>query len=155
MEATRTIERVIDSNYRLAALETKEPDRLVALFKRLTLTTGRAIYHWSPDSGLYRLGVDHILIPRTRAPADVLSYVNASRHYGIYLLERFDDALPKQSVRRVLAEICERDDDVRRLVVLVGERLELPDELRGRIAAIRHNVRPRQHEPSESPSLVT
>lgn len=145
MDATNTIQRVIDSNYRLAALETGESERLLALFKRITLTTGRAVYHWMPTSGLYRLGVDHILIPRTQAPGDVLAYIAASRHYGIYLLEQFDDALAKNSIQRALMEISERDDTIRRLVILMGENLELPaPELRRRTAIIRHNVRPRE-----------
>lgn len=144
MDATRTLQRVIDSNYRIAALETGETERLLALFKRLTLTTGRAVYHWTADSGLYRLGVEHIFIPRTRAPSEVLSYINASRHYGIYLLQDFADALPKASVQRALHEIHARDDDVRRLVLVVGENIEIPEGLRGRTAMIRHNVRAKQ-----------
>lgn len=144
MDATRTLQRVIDSNYRLAALETGETERLLALFKRLTLTTGRAVYHWNGESGLYRLGVEHIFIPRTRAPAEVLAYIAASRHYGIYLLQDFADALPRASVQRSLHEIHAKDDGVRRLVLVVGENIEIPDGLRGRTAVIRHNVRARQ-----------
>jgi hypothetical protein len=146
MDATNTIQHVIDSNYRLAALETGESDRLVALFKRIALTTGRAVYHWLPASGLYRLGVDHILIPRTQAPADVLAYILHSRHYGIYLLQHFDEALAKNSVQRTLLEIGELDDSIRRLVIMVGDNLEMPTpELKRRTATIRHNVRPREH----------
>jgi len=143
MDATRTLQRVIDSNYRIAALETGETERLLALFKRLTLTTGRAVYHWTGDSGLYRLGVEHIFIPRTRAPSEVLSYISASRHYGIYLLQDFANALPKASVQRALHEIHARDDDVRRLGLVLGGSIEMPEGLRGRTAMIRHNVRPK------------
>lgn len=144
MEATRIIQRVLDSNYHLAAIETDESDRLIALFKRLTLTTGRAVYQWSADAGLYRLGVEHIFIPRTRAPADVLAYVSASRHYGIYLLQDFDNALGKASIQRMLDDIAGLDDGVKRLVILVGPSISIPESLRTRVAFIRHNVRPRK-----------
>jgi len=144
MEATRIIQRVLDSNYHLAAIETDDSDRLIALFKRVTLTTGRAVYHWSADAGLYRLGVEHIFIPRTRTPADVLAYVSASRHYGVYLLQNFDTALHKASVQRLLDEIAGLDDGVKRLVILVGPRIDIPEGLRKRVAFIRHNVRPRK-----------
>jgi hypothetical protein len=132
MDATRMLQRVIDSRYRLAALETTEGDRILGVFKRLTLTTGRAVYHWTPENGLYRLGIEHIFIPRTRAPADVLSYIAASRHYGIYLLYGFNNAL-----------INSADDNVRRLVIMVGEQVDIPQTLRKDVAMIRHNVRPR------------
>ncbi|MGD8428846.1 MAG: hypothetical protein PVH31_00435 [Ectothiorhodospiraceae bacterium] len=143
MDATRMLQRVIDSRYRLAALETTEGDRILGVFKRLTLTTGRAVYHWTPENGLYRLGIEHIFIPRTRAPADVLSYIAASRHYGIYLLYGFNNALTKASLQRQLSTINSADDNVRRLVIMVGEQVDIPQTLRKDVAMIRHNVRPR------------
>ena len=136
------LQRVIDSKYRLAALETGEGSRLLSVFKRLTLTTGRAVYHWNPENGLYRLGIEHIFIPRTRVPADVLSYIAASRHYGIYLLYDFEHHLRKASVQRQLKTINQTEDDVRRLVIMVGNSVEIPDTLRRNVAMIRHNVRP-------------
>lgn len=154
MDATRTLQRIIDSNYRLAALDTPEIDRLLALFKRLTLSTGRAVYHWTRDNGLYRLGIEHIFIPRTRAPADVLAYISASRHYGIYLLDGFHSALGRASIQRTLADISGLDDDVRRLVVLIGDRLEIPPSLQPRVAMVRHNVRARRPRTPEPPSMA-
>lgn len=154
MDATRTLQRIIDSNYRLAALETPEIERLLALFKRLTLSTGRAVYHWTRDNGLYRLGIEHIFIPRTRAPADVLAYVSASRHYGIYLLDGFNGALGRASIQRTLSDLSELDDDVRRLVILIGTQLDIPQSLRPRVAVVRHNVRARHPKTPEPPSVA-
>lgn len=152
MEATSTIQRIIDSDYRLAVLDTAEADRLVALFKRLTLTTGRAVYHWTPGSGLCRLGVEHIFIPRTQGPAELLAYVSASRHYGIYLLQHFQDALARASIQRSLEVINQRDDGVRRLVIMMGNGLCAPQGLEDQVAVIRHNIRPRTAtSPATSP----
>jgi len=144
MDATVTLQRVIDSDISIAVLDTPETDRLLTLFKRLTLTTGRAVYDWTPENGLYRLGIEHIFIPRTRAPADVMSYIAASRHYGIYLLRNFEAALGKPSIQQLLSTIANKDDGVRRLVMLVGEDLALPQGLNGRVARIRHNVKDRR-----------
>lgn len=144
MDATGTLQRVIDSDVNIAILDTPETDRVLSLFKRLTLTTGRAVYDWTPDNGLYRLGIEHIFIPRTRAPADVIAYIAASRHYGIYLLRDFETALAKPSIQQALNTISAKDDGVRRLVILVGESLRLPDGINGRVARVRQNVKERR-----------
>lgn len=144
MDATVTLQRVIDSDISIAVLDTPETDRLLSLFKRLTLTTGRAVYDWTPENGLYRLGIEHIFIPRTRAPADVASYIAASRHYGIYLLRDFENALTKPSIQQLFNTIAAKDDGVRRLIMLVGEDLQLPKGLNARVARIRHNVKERR-----------
>lgn len=141
MDATNMLQRVIDSSYRVATLKTQETGRLLSLFKRYSLMSGQAVYHWTSQSGLYRVGVEHILIPRTRAQADVLAYIAASRHYGIYLLQGFEPALAKPSIQKALGSLCDADDGIRRLVLLIGEHWYIPTALQGRIATIRHNVR--------------
>jgi hypothetical protein len=122
-------------------METPDQERLMTVFKRLTLTTGRAVYDWSPKDGLYRLGIEHIFIPRTRAPFDVLSYILSSRHYGVYLLRDFDEALGKPTVERHLTKLVEKDDGVRRLVFLMGQQVPAPASLWPHIARIRHSIR--------------
>lgn len=134
-----SLNKVIDSEFRLAILDTETPDRVVDAFKRLTLTTGRAVYGWSPNDGLYRLGTERIFIPHTRSLVDALGYVAASRHYGIYLVRDFQDGLGKPSVQRAFQRILEKDDDVRRLVLLVGTDVALPEALKGQFARIRHS----------------
>lgn len=144
MDVTNTLQRIADSKFRIASLETQETDRMLALFKRYSLTTGKAVYDWTAQSGLYRVGVEHIFIPRTRTPMDVIAYIGASRHYGIYLLREFESELVKPSIQKSLGRLCDIDDGVRRLVLLVGEIAYIPAALRGRIATVRHHVRERQ-----------
>ena len=147
------LQRVIDSQYRVAVLKTQETDRLLALFKRYSLTTGQAVYDWTSRGGLYRIGAEHIFIPRTRTPGDVLAYIAASRHYSIYLLRGFEPALAKPSIQQALCRLCDTDDGIRRLVLLIGEYASLPAALQGRIATIRHNVRER--DPIAAPAPET
>ena len=129
MEERHSLEQVINSDHRIALLEGENTEHFVGLFKRLTLTTGRAVYDWNPEHGLYRLGIEHIFIPRTRTPADVLAYISSSRHYGIYLLRTFDEAVNKPAVERLLLKLAEKQDGVRRLVFLMGQKLALPASL--------------------------
>lgn len=73
----------------------------------------------------------------------MLAYVSASRHYGIYLLQYFGDALARASIQRSLEVINQRDDGVRRLMIMVGNGIEVPGEIEDQVAVIRHNVRAR------------
>lgn len=137
MDEKQHLEQIIAAGYHLAVLDTKSPDDVVAHFKRLTLTSGRAVYDWSADHGLYRLGIEHIFIPRTRLPVDVLAYITSSRHYGIYLLRGFEDALAKPAVERQLLKLMEKQDGTRRLVCLVGDSIRLPASLSASAALLR------------------
>src|SRR5690625_717005 len=126
MDGKKHFEQIIDSDQQLALVDTKIPQDVLAHCKRLALSSGRAVYDWSSEHGLYRLGIEHIFIPRTRAPVDVLSYITSSRHYGIYLLRGFHDALQRPAVERQLLKLIEKQDNVRRLVCLVGNSIRLP-----------------------------
>lgn len=139
-----SLSNVIESDFRLAALETEQPERLFEVFKRLTLTTGRAVYGWSPDDGLYRLGTERIFIPQTRSIGDAISYIAASRHYGIYLLRDMGDALQKPSIQRALERVVNKDDSVRRLVIMLDEQVQVPEALHGHVVRIRHSVQGRE-----------
>lgn len=140
MSGSFNLSRVIDSEYRIAALETKAPDRILDVFKRLTLTSGRAIYGWSPDNGLYRLGSERIFIPQTRSVGDAINYIAASRHYGIYVLKDMDRALQNSSVQRGLERLLQRDDGIRRLLVMMDTQINLPEKLAGKVVRIRHQA---------------
>ncbi|MCC5857961.1 MAG: hypothetical protein JJT90_07390 [Ectothiorhodospiraceae bacterium] len=144
MAESLSLANVIESDFRLAALETASPERVFDVFKRLTLTTGRAVYGWSPDNGLYRLGTERIFIPQTRSVGDALSYIAASRHYGIYLMQNLGDSLSKPSVQRAVKRILEKQDSIRRLVIMVDDSCQVPAELRPYVARIRHSTGKRQ-----------
>jgi len=137
MDAANLTQRLLAADYRLAALETGETDRLLGLFKRLTLNSGQAVYHWSSDIGIYRLGVEHIFIPRTRMAGDALNYVAASRHYGIYLFGGFSGMLGKGSIQRTLLEIATRQDNVPRLILFMAPRIDIHEALTPHVAKIR------------------
>lgn len=145
MEEKNSLEQAIESPYRIAVINTLTPEDVVARCKRITLVTGRAVYDWRPDNGLFRLGIEHIFIPRTRTAADVLAYVTSSRHYGIYLLQGFEAALKTAAIERQMHKLLEKQDNVRRLVCLVGENVELPASLAAHAVAVRPPVQQQQY----------
>lgn len=137
MEEKQQLEQIIAAGYHLAVLNTSVPAAVVARFKRLSLTTGCAAYDWSADHGLYRLGIEHLFLPRTRLPVDVLAYITGSRHDGIYLLRGFEEALATPTIERQLLTLMEKRDGVRRLVCLVGSSIRLPASLSAGAALLR------------------
>lgn len=155
MSGVQTLQRVVDSSYRIGAVETAYPEKVIALFKRLTMTTGQAVYHWQPDNGLYRLGAEHILIPRTRSPNDVLSYIQAARHYGVYVLEDFEQSLQRESIQGQIEAIIRKDDDVRRLVLFLGHRVAMPERLAPHAAMIRQSASSADAEHQRSKSQAS
>ncbi|MDZ7810067.1 MAG: hypothetical protein U5L11_07775 [Arhodomonas sp.] len=142
MDAAGIVDKVLESGYRLARIETGQPERLVAVFRRLPQESGRSVYHWRPGCGLSRLAVEPILIPRTQTPPDAIAYIRASRHPGVYLLEGFGGALERPSIAGQLAEFATGEEVAGVLILLIGEYLPLPEALRPQVATIRQNPRP-------------
>ncbi len=138
-----TIEQLVELNYRLCAVETPEPERIVELFRRLNAATGRAIYVWRHERGLYRLGAEQILIPRTGQAMDVLTYINASKHYGVYILSEFSPFLDNKPVEKALTTLVSPDNPVHRLMIVVGQYADLPAALDDAAVRIRHSMRQR------------
>ncbi|KAB7623674.1 hypothetical protein [Alkalilimnicola sp. S0819] len=137
MEDALKLTQLLDSELSVAAVQGADIQTLMVAFKRLSLTTGQAVYNWTPSNGLYRLGAEHILIPRTRQPVDVLSYVLSSRHYGMYLLHEMAEHLRKAPVQSLLKRIVQKQDGVRRLVLLLDEHTEIPAGLEEVVGVVR------------------
>lgn len=143
MDAAVNLTQLLEGQAGFTALRGTETEQLLGQFKRLSLTTGRAVYHWTPANGLYRLGSEHILIPRTRQPADVLTYILSSRHFGVYLLQGLGDSLAKQSLQRLVRRVAEKTDGVQRLVLLVDDATMVPRELEDVIRSVE--AAPQRH----------
>ena len=130
------IEALINSDTRLAVIETREHDRIVAWLRKLFSTTGRASYVWTAEHGLQRIAIEHIVIPCTQRPLDVLDYILASHHFGIYLLRDFQVALSDPKVCARLEQQTADAGTARKLVLLLGENHKLPTRLATRVEQI-------------------
>lgn len=136
MDDMQPIEALINSDTRLALVETGEHDRVVEWLRKLFSTTGRASYVWTAEHGLRRIAIEHILIPGTQRPLEVLEYILASHHYGIYLLRDFHAALSDPQICARLEQQMADTGSVRKLVLLLGEHLKLPTRLATRMDQI-------------------
>ena len=133
MDEMQSIEALIDSDARLALVETSDSDRIIEWLRKLFSTTGRASYVWTAEQGLRRIAAEHILIPGTQRPSEVLRYILASHHFGIYLLCDFQAALSDPEVVARLEQQMADINAVRKLVLLLGVHYKLPTRLATRV----------------------
>lgn len=138
--ALKNIERLTDSRYPLVYLETNELDVLFGLFRELGRGSGKAIYQWNREDGMYRLDAGHIVIPRTQRPENVLEYIQSSKHYGIYLLRNLGADIEQRPIVDQLKRIAAAYSERPKMVILIDNKLNIPVDLRPSIAHVRHVV---------------
>jgi hypothetical protein len=136
MDEMQPIEALIDSDTRLAVVETSEHNRIIEWLRKLFSTTGRASYVWTAQHGLQRIAIEHILIPNTLRPLDVLDHILTSHHFGIYLLRDFQAALSDPMVCARLERQMDDTGSAHKLVLLLGAHHKLPTRLATRVEQI-------------------
>ncbi len=136
MDEMQPIETLINSDARLAVLETRATDDIIEWLRKPFTTTGRASYAWTSEHGLRRIAVEHIHIPGTQRPLDVLQYIQACHHFGIYLLCNFQTGLSDPKVCAELEQLLTDTGSVRKLVLLLGEHYKLPSRLTTRVETL-------------------
>ena len=133
------LQKLVDSSHRFVSIETDAPERIVEMFHRFNIETGCAVYDWNNNSGLNRIGFEHILIPRTKTSSEILSYIATARHFGIYLIKTPKEFLSGVSSSQQITDIYCKTDSVKRLIVFIGNSHEIPSFVKERCATIRHS----------------
>jgi hypothetical protein len=146
--ALQRIDKLTEQRYPLVYFETLRSAHVTDMFKSLSLATSKAIYHWTPDSGMYRMDASHIMIPRTQSPRHLLEHIYGTPHFGVYLLSNFKEALKERQNIDLLKKIIAGYKDRPKMIILMGNELDIPAELRPLVAHIRHAVRAEAHTDS-------
>ncbi len=142
MARRQPIEQLGQADFRLIAIETTTPERVMEMFRSFSRRTGKAVYHWTAEEGMFRIGgFEHIIIPHTRRPTDVLDYIASNSLYGVYLLRGVMSALEDKRCIAGLRRIAELRDGTPRLMVLLDEKITLPPELQNLSAHVKHGLR--------------
>lgn len=148
--ALQRIDKLTEQRYPLVYFETLRSAHVSDLFKSLSLATSKAIYHWTPDNGLYRMDASHIMIPRSQSPRHLLELVNGTPHFGVYLLSNFEAALKEQTTIDLLKKIIANYQSNPKMLIMLGHEMSIPGELRSSIAHIRHTMRASDIETKDS-----
>lgn len=139
MDYLDQLDKMFDAKYRLVSIETEDAQRVVELVSQLSRFSNKAYYHSRPGQGMYRFGASHIEIPRTIEPGDILTHIELSRHFGVYILQDFQPALDNKVYVKQLKDIAVGDTD--KVVVLLSEHIELPAELKPYTLRSKHQLR--------------
>lgn len=142
MAQRQPIEQLVQADFRLIAIETTTPERVMEMFRSFSQRTGKAVYHWTAEEGMFRLGgFEHIIIPHTQRPVDVLDYIASNNLYGVYLLRGVNTVLDDKRTIAGLRRIAELQDGTPRLIVLLDEKIQMPEELQDLSARVKHGLR--------------
>ncbi|MBZ0222873.1 MAG: hypothetical protein IT467_10280 [Dokdonella sp.] len=126
----KLFERIVQSPEHVIALDTDNPDELLAQMRMLAIRGGTSIYAWDPEGGITPLREAGLYVPGTKRLADALRYVLQSMHFGVYLFMAFEEFLrPAETLfLRRISRTAMRSE---RKVVFVGHQVALPEELDG------------------------
>lgn len=133
------LEQMLESGYRIVAIETYDTDRVSDLFTQLSRFSNKAYYLSSPGTSMYRIGASHIAIPRTQDPKDLLEHIDGSQHFGVFILRDFNSALADKENLKLLSKIATGDVD--KVVLLLSESIDLPKPLKPYTLRSKHQMK--------------
>ncbi len=143
MPGFTTINRIVDSGFPLAIIETSSSQRVISLLHEYSLKHGGALYHWKKNDGIHRCGMNHIVVPRTDTASGFISYVKRASHFGIYIVEDFYEYLEQDSIQLELLRIAASTDNIRRVIIVIAEKARIPKHLAQITMTIRHDSKPK------------
>ena len=113
----------------LLVIETVDEQRVIECFRHVIAQSLRPLWRWTLTDGLRRLdfaGDADAVAPDATATLEAIRAADAP---GIYLLFDFHPFLRYAMSLRLLREIVQRQRSAAHVVVLVGAKIELPEEL--------------------------
>lgn len=133
------LDQMLDANFRIVSIETYDPERVTDLFTQLSRFSNKAFYLWQPEQGLHRIGASHITIPRTNSARELLTHIEGSKHFGVYIIRDFNASLEDEKNIQALMKIA--CGEVSKVVVLLGDFIDLPKSLKPFTLRSKHQMR--------------
>ncbi|GAB3032284.1 AAA family ATPase [Oleiagrimonas citrea] len=121
----------------LIVIETLDEQRVIESFRHVIGQHLRPLWRWTITDGLTRLDFEQ---PEASVAPDVSRTLEAIREHdtaGIYLLFDAHPYLGYAMTRRMLREIVQRQRSAPHTLVLVGAKIELPEELERLATTVR------------------
>ena len=130
MTGLQDLVALIRADTPLIVIETPDEPRVVELFRQSLMHVWRALFRWSITEGLRRIDMDR------EDAADVAPDASATlqaiyRHdqRGVFLLLDFAPYLKYAGTQRQMRDILQRRNCLPHVLVLVGNKVELPSDL--------------------------
>ena len=125
----RDLSVLLRSGAALVVVETHEESLLLDSFKHVMAELMRPLWRWSITNGLQRLDMDVEDTPPCNDSSQLLEVMHDDSHRGIWLLFDFPPYLRYAMNLRRLREIVLGQAAARHSVVLIGAKIELPEDL--------------------------
>ncbi len=139
MEYLNQLEKMLGSGHRIITMESYEVDRVCDLLLELSRFSTKPYYLAQPEHAMYRLGASHIGIPKTRTPVDLMEHIEASQHFGVYILKNYTEILDDPDLVEDLINIA--TGDTHKVVIMVAENIKLPNQLSPYAVRSKHQMK--------------
>ena len=139
MEYLTQLEKMLESGHRIITMETYEVDRICDLLLELSRFSPKPYYLAQPEQPMHRFGASHIGIPRTKTPEDLMEHIEASQHFGIYIVRDYTEILDNEDLVEDLINIA--TGDAHKVVVMVAEYISLPEQLKPYVVRSKHQMK--------------
>ena len=130
---------MFESGHRIITMESYEVDRVCDLLLELSRFSPKPYYLAQPETAMHRLGASHIGIPRTQNPEDLMEHIEASQHFGIYVLRNYTEILDDGDLVEDLISVA--TGEVHKIVVMVAEHIKLPAQLKPFAVRSKHQMK--------------
>jgi SpoVK/Ycf46/Vps4 family AAA+-type ATPase len=149
MNDVKDLTLIIRSRMPLVVVQTDEESRLLELLEQVARLEGKALFVWTAVDGLYRRSnplaaapgsysvsatqkgaYGRTMIPETRPITGALKHIHATPQNGIYVLLDVHPYLDDPVNTRIIKSTAQEYEQNPRTVILVGHKLELPEDLR-------------------------
>jgi len=139
MEYLNQLEKMLESGHRIISMESYEVDRVCDLLLELSRFSSKPYYLAQPETPMHRLGASHIGIPRTKKPDELMEHIEASQHFGIFILRNYTEILEEEDLVEDLISVA--TGDIHKIVVLVAEHIKLPEQLKPFAVRSKHQMK--------------
>ncbi|MCF6194556.1 MAG: hypothetical protein L3J46_09530 [Kangiellaceae bacterium] len=139
MEYLNQLEKMLESGHRIITMESYEVERVCDLFLELSRFSSKPYYLAQPEQAMHRLGASHIGIPKTNKPEDLMEHIEATQHFGIYILSNYTEILDDTDMVEDLISIA--TGDTHKVVVMIAEHIKLPKQLKPYTVRSKHQMK--------------
>jgi len=128
MQEMRDLELLFKSQTAIIVVESHEEQRVVEMFRKLSLRLGLSLSRWTVTTGLQRLERGRLPQKFNSQPTDVLQHIKSSDLPGIFLLLDFHPYLEDPVHTRLIREIAMNIKSTPRYLVFLSPHFEVPKE---------------------------
>lgn len=130
MQDLEDLNRVMQRQVPIIALESHEEARTLELITRLAIKRNQSLYQWTLTDGLRRTSFgEEADGPNTRKAIDALTYIKSKAGPGLYVMCDLHPFMDDASVVRLLKDIALQHEQQPKTLLLLSHALELPPEI--------------------------